>query len=67
MEVSCAPASNEEGAVCLQGGVKGEGLPEEILAQVALSGAAVFHHRTHHPVAVGTGLWVQAWLGKNHR
>ena len=67
VEVSCALASSEAVAVCLQGGVKGEGHLEEILAQEGLLEVVVFHHRIHLPVPMGSGPWAPAWLGKNHR
>ena len=45
--VACAQASNEVGAVCLQGDAKGEVLLEESLVLEGLSVEVVFRHRTH--------------------
>ena len=44
--VACAQASNEVGAVCLQGDAKGEVLLEESLVLGGLSAEVVFHQRT---------------------
>ena len=70
MVVFCARASNEVGAVCLQGDAKGEVLREESLVLEGLSAAAaaVFRQRTRPPVVeVGSGPLELAWQEKIHQ